>query len=188
VAEELSIVFVCTGNRFRSPLAESLLRRAAAAEDLPVRVRSRGTLELGRAPALAEAIDEASRLGLDLERHLAHSLAGESFADDDLVVGFERMHVVAAVRDAGALPERTFTLPELIGLLGSAAEPGAGEDPVARAREGIARAHAARPADPELVGVPELPDPLGRPRPFFRQTADRLDALVGRLARELFAP
>jgi hypothetical protein len=37
------VVFVCTGNRFRSPLAAALFGRATAG--LPVSVSSRGTLD-----------------------------------------------------------------------------------------------------------------------------------------------
>jgi protein-tyrosine phosphatase len=184
MSDEFTIVFVCTGNRFRSPLAEALLRRAA--DGIPVRVGSLGTLELGPVPALPEAIEEAERIGVSLERHVARSLTGQELGEADLVVGFERMHVVAAVVDAGARKERTFTLPELVGLLGRI-ELAGDDDPVARARGLVERASAARLQDPPLPGVPEVTDPLGRPRSFFRQTADRVDALVGRLAGELFA-
>ena len=52
------VVFVCTGNRARSPLAEVFLR--AKVDSGAVRVESYGTLELGPAPATPEAIAAAS--------------------------------------------------------------------------------------------------------------------------------
>ena len=44
-ADELQVVFVCTGNRFRSPLAAALFREATSG--LPVDVRSMGTSVTG---------------------------------------------------------------------------------------------------------------------------------------------
>jgi len=56
MAAAFRIDFVCTGNRFRSPLAAELLRRAIGG--LPVEVASVGTLDLGPLSALPEAMEE----------------------------------------------------------------------------------------------------------------------------------
>jgi protein-tyrosine phosphatase len=178
--DELKVVFVCTGNRFRSPLAELLFRRAAG--DVPVRTMSRGTLQLGPLPALPEAFEEAERLRLDLSEHRSRPLDGEDLSGMDLVLGFERSHLVAAVIDASAPRERTFTLPELVELLESVRTPTAPQ-PVERAREAISMAAAARQ---ERRAVREVPDPIGRSRDFFRETASELEDLVGRLRDRLF--
>ena len=45
MSEPLRVAFVCTGNRFRSPLAAALLE--SEAEGLPVEIASLGTLDLG---------------------------------------------------------------------------------------------------------------------------------------------
>ena len=73
-ARELSVAFVCTGNRFRSPIAEALFVRDT--EGLPVRTESLGTLDLGPRPAVPEAVALAETMGLDLSGHLARSLTG----------------------------------------------------------------------------------------------------------------
>jgi protein-tyrosine phosphatase len=180
----LEVVFICTGNRFRSPLAEALFRRAAG--ELPVAVRSLGTLDLGPLPPLDGALEEAARLDLDLSAHRSSPLAGERLAEADLVLGFERMHVVTAVVDAEAPRERTFTLPELVELLARTTGPRAA-DPIERARLAIELAAAERPDDPRLIGLPELPDPLGKPPEVVRKIAGRIDVLTAELARALFA-
>jgi protein-tyrosine phosphatase len=178
---EFDVVFLCTGNRFRSPLAAALFARAT--EGLPVRVRSLGTLDVGPVSVLPEALEEAASLGLDLSAHRACKLTGEDLSDADLVVGFERMHVASAVVEAGARRERTFTLPELVGLL-DAIGPLSGRDPVERARSALQAAHESRPASHALV--PQVADPLGRPRRAQTKTAKQLEELVSRLAAELF--
>lgn len=176
----LTVAFICTGNRFRSPIAELLFRRAAG--DVPVRTISRGTLELAPLPALIEAMEEGGNLGLDLSKHRSRGLAGEDLSGSDLVIGFERMHVVAAVVEANAPRDRTFTLPEIVELLEETA-PGKSDDPLERARQAIGAAAAKRG---ETYAPPELGDPLGRSRRVFRETAAALDDLVARLAGGLF--
>ena len=176
-------MFVCTGNRFRSPLAAAVFRHET--EGLPVEVASAGTLELGAVPALPEAVLEAERLGLHLGEHRARSLREAGAAEADLVVGFERMHVVTAVVDAGARRERTFTLPELAALLGQI-EPPVADDSLERARAALELVHARRAPDPTRMDVPELPDPLGRPAAEQRRTAERVRRLTTAVARGLF--
>src|SRR5439155_11029532 len=112
---ELQVAFVCTGNRFRSPLAAALL--AQKADGLPLRIVSLGTLDLGSEPALPEAVAIAEELGLDLSGHASRNLASVDLEPFDLVLGFERKHVVASVVEAGANIERTFTLPVLVATL-----------------------------------------------------------------------
>jgi protein-tyrosine phosphatase len=181
IAGEFEVVFLCTGNRFRSPMAAAFFARAT--DGLPVRVRSLGTLDVGPIPVLPEALEESASLGLDLSSHRACRLAGEDLSETDLVVGFERAHVAQAVVEARARRERTFTLPELVGLLAAIA-PSPDLDPVERARVALQAAHEARPASQAFA--PEVADPLGRPRSAQRETATRVQELVTQLAIGLF--
>jgi low molecular weight protein-tyrosine phosphatase len=182
-ADRFRIVVVCTGNRFRSPLAEHVLRRET--EGLPVDVRSVGVLDLGGIEALPEALEAGRGLGLDLSAHRTCVLAPEPLEGADLVLGFERAHVAQAVVAGGAPLERTFTLPEVVELL-PPGPPAGVEDPVGRARALVASVAGRRP-DPRTSPLPELADPLGRSRSFFRQTAEQVDELSRRLVRQLFA-
>jgi len=128
----VKIAFVCTGNRFRSPLAAALLE--ANTRGLPVEIASLGTLDLGREPALPEAVDIARGLGLDLSGHRARSIRGVDLGAYDLVLGFERKNLMASVVDANSAIERTFTLPELVELLQRIPGPPLPNDAVERAR------------------------------------------------------
>jgi protein-tyrosine phosphatase len=176
------LVVLCTGNRFRSPLAEILLRELT--EGLPVDVSSAGTLSLGPVPALPEAIELATTFELDLRAHRCRHFTEAGLAEADLVLGFERMHVATAVVDGGAQPERTFTLPELVELLREV-DPRS-DDHVQRARESIGLAHDARSGQPPLLDRNELADPYGRSPKVYRETAERVVALCEELAARLF--
>jgi protein-tyrosine-phosphatase len=182
VSDVFDVVFVCTGNRFRSPLAAAIFREAAAG--LPVQVSSAGTLELGPTPALREAVEAATRFGLDLSSHRSRGLTGLDLSGVDLVVGFERHHVAAAVVEANAPRGRTFTLPELVELLAGMAKPRA-TDPLHRARELVAGAGEKR-GDPAQSDMRELEDPIGLPGSDQREIADQIRELTEQLAKALF--
>jgi len=178
------VVFVCTGNRFRSPLAAAVLSQAA--DGVPIDVSSAGTLDLSRAKALPEAQGAAERFGVDLTEHRSRSVAEAPLHDADLVIGFERMHVATAVVDGGAPRDRTFTLPELADLL-AGIESSPSSTPVARARDTVRRAAAARPRDdPKLLSIAELADPLRRSADEQREIAERVRELTLQVHRSLF--
>jgi protein-tyrosine-phosphatase len=181
---ELQVAFVCTGNRFRSPLAAALLEREA--DGVPVRIVSLGTLDLGSKPALPEAVALAEELGLDLSGHASRTLGSVELEPFDLVLGFERNHVMASVVEARARLDRTFTLPEFVGLLRRLPGPPLPTDPVERALVRIRQAHTVRPPGFRQGPMPELGDPLGKTRQVQRQTAAELSDLVSELAVGLF--
>jgi protein-tyrosine-phosphatase len=175
------IVFVCTGNRARSPLAEALYRLYT--RGIATTVSSYGTLDVGPAAALPDALDVAASLGIDLSEHRARPLAGSSLVEADLVLGFEPHHVSAAVIDAHAPADRTFLLAELVGLLESDRSGTASAD---RARTRVADVGSRRvrirdAADPFVIG-----DPIGKPADAMVSTGRRIDALVQQLVLSLF--
>ena len=180
--DSFEVVFVCTGNRFRSAIAEAMLTRLT--EGLPVRAGSAGTLDLGPVRVLPEALELAPSLDIDLEGHRARCVRNLDLSGTDLVLGFEHVHVATAVVDCGAHRERAFTLPEIVALLRDG-DSGGGGDTVERAREAVRRADEARGREPGLLL--ELADPLGGTPETFRWTASEVRRLTGALAEGLFA-
>jgi protein-tyrosine-phosphatase len=184
-AGDLHVVFLCTGNRFRSPLAEAALR--SLSESLPVHVSSLGTIDAGPLPPFPETFEQSRRLGLDLSSHRARSIATEELRRADVVLGFERAHIATAVVNYEMDRDRVFTLPELVELIElDDSEPPRSDDPVANARESIDRAAALRLAMGRPPGRPEILDPVSDPEVGYARTADEIDDLVARLARGLF--
>jgi len=179
----LRLVIICSGNRFRSPLAEAVIRSLAG--PIPLEISSLGLYELGPVPPLDEALAIAEDFGLDISTHRARPLKGETLSDADLILGFERIHVAAAVVNASADRAVTFTLPELVELLPAVPAPST-EEPVARARELLRGAHALRAGLPPPALLPEVPDPWGATADVYAATGARVAELSRLLIGLLF--
>jgi protein-tyrosine-phosphatase len=179
------VVFVCTGNRFRSALAEAAFR--ADTSNLPLEVASYGILDLGAAGPLSQAVRVAGTYGLEISRHVARPLTSADLSEMSLVIGFEARHAEAAISIAGARPERAFLLLELVDLLGaSRAVPGAG--PIERAVSAVARAHTYRSAESTSRSRREIPDPMEFSESDQMVVGRIVYEQVTRLARALFGP
>jgi protein-tyrosine-phosphatase len=80
------ILFVCTGNTCRSPLAAALGRRILAATGVDATVASAGIGAIDDAPASGMARAVAREAGLDLESHRARLLTRGDVLGSDLVL------------------------------------------------------------------------------------------------------
>ena len=168
--DTFDVVFVCTGNQFRSPLAAAVFERETTGR--PVRVSSCGTSAL-EGGAFREAVELFRDRGIDLSEHRSRRLP--DLAEADLVLGFERHHVERAVVQAGAPRERAFTLPQVVELLESG-------DGMGGPRERIA---ALRPGT--LLKAPEVEDPIGLPKRRQQAIFGEVEDLARRLAAALFS-
>lgn len=178
-------MFICSGNRARSPLAEALFRRHAG--PVSIEVASYGTLDAGSRKPLRSILEIAPSLGVDLSGHRSRPILDHALADADLVVGFEPHHLKKAVDLGGARPERTFMLLELPGLLKAVEGIDIPEEITVldRARwivTAMSRQRAAIPALPAR----SLADPFGEPSHVLAEVARIIDVVTASLAVELF--
>jgi protein-tyrosine phosphatase len=95
VAEPFRVVFVCTGNICRSPMAEVVFRRLADTAGLRERVASSsvgtGDWHVGER-ADHRTLEALERRGYDGSRHRARQFNRSTFAESDLVVALDRSH------------------------------------------------------------------------------------------------
>jgi protein-tyrosine phosphatase len=101
-AEPFRLLFVCSGNTCRSPMAEAIARRNVGQRGWRhVEVRSAGTGALTGSPPSAGARAAAARHGLDLDAHRASPLTGDSLAWADLVLTMSPSHLLRVVELGG---------------------------------------------------------------------------------------
>ena len=82
----MNLLFVCSGNTCRSPLAEALARQIAARRGVEdVEVSSAGTNAWDNAPATDEALLVGMERGLDLTDHRARKLTPAIVSEADLI-------------------------------------------------------------------------------------------------------
>ncbi len=98
------VLFVCTGNTCRSPLAEGLCRKlladrlACRPEELPEKgfiVQSAGLSAMMGGRAADEAVAVARQYGADLSSHVSQPLTAECLAHADFVLTMTRSHLLA---------------------------------------------------------------------------------------------
>jgi protein-tyrosine phosphatase len=160
------VLFVCTGNICRSPMAEYLLRHRLRDHPDAVSVSSAGVAALvdhTMHPFTAEVLGER---GIGTDGFAARYLTPAMLNEADLVLGMSREHRDAATTKAPVRWKRIAVAREF-------------DEAIAA---GTADLAATRfPGDrnrPEL----DIADPMGRPREEFDRVATELDPLIDRLA------
>jgi len=104
-----NILFVCTGNTCRSPLAEGIARAEIARRGWKnVEVASAGLSAAEGSPATPAAVTVAGRAGIGLGAHRSRPLSPGVAAWADLILGMGTGHVAAL--DRLGVGERAATL------------------------------------------------------------------------------
>jgi protein-tyrosine-phosphatase len=88
-----SLLFVCSGNTCRSPLAEALTRREASRRNVEVTISSAGTMAADGAPASPRSVQAAARRGADLSAHRSRRLRPADLGQADLVLAMTSAHL-----------------------------------------------------------------------------------------------
>lgn len=185
---QIRVLFVCSGNRYRSPIAERLFTARLGAHAPSFLVGSAGTVAAPGSPMSPHAAKSIADLGGASEPFAARLLTADLVASADLVLGLGREHREAAARMYPAALRRCFVLEEFVRLARAGTESGPvrhSDDPdsvpalVARAAE--VRAWWP-PAAPE---ADDVADPDGLPEQAVRWCAVRIDHAVRRLADAL---
>ena len=89
-----SVLFVCTGNQYRSPIAAEVFRQQLIRDGRATqwKVSSAGTWTSPGRHVLSDAVELARSFGLNIDGHITRMLDAEILEDADLVLVMEEGH------------------------------------------------------------------------------------------------
>jgi glycine hydroxymethyltransferase len=105
-----TILFVCTGNICRSPMAEGLFRHAVRGRDF--KVLSAGVGAVDGQPASDHAVRALKDINIDISKHRSRHLTAELVQQADYIFGMTHSHVDAITLLYPQAAEKTFLLRE----------------------------------------------------------------------------
>lgn len=110
----MNVLFVCTGNTCRSPMAKELADDTAgrSTQFKDMVFKSAGTFAYDGAPASKEAISVLAEIELDLGRHRAQQFSKELGEWADIILAMEARHIDEMEAMA---PEQVYKMHTLLG-------------------------------------------------------------------------
>ncbi|MET9022911.1 hypothetical protein ABZV93_23305 [Actinopolymorpha sp. NPDC004070] len=195
MSDTFAILYVCTGNMCRSPMAERMTRAALAARLGPdadrFTVYSAGTGTMDGRQMTTEAAAQVKAYAADPTGFVSAELTESHVGGADLVLAATRAHRSDVVTlDPGAL-RRTFTITEFARLAAAltdhaadrttvAAPPELPAEPVERARALVAAAARARgTVRPARLDDDDIPDPIGQSVEVYEHVGAIIAEAVG---------
>lgn len=154
----------------------------------PITVGSAGTWARRGGGATPEAVAAAAQLGVDIRTHRSSRFDAGLADHADLVITMTAEHVEEVLEQAPAARPRTFTLKELVAILGSL--PPIADGPPSREAllERVAEADRLRSSGHPGPVDTDVADPLGLSVEVYRAVAKELEGLVDALVRALIGP
>ena len=121
-----SVLFVCTANQFRSPLAAGIFKKALAEEERQRasswnigkasdwNVTSAGLQTVPQLPVLPDVLEAARQLGIDLSDHRSRPVEDLDLHGYDLILVMQQSHRVALLQRSPVLEERVYLFSQVV--------------------------------------------------------------------------
>ena len=112
-----TVMFVCTGNLCRSPIAEVLFRQWLQRKSVSNgwRVQSSGTWTQEGSSVAADVQPSLLAMGIDLSQHRSRNVTAELLAESDLALCMTRSHKEALHAEFHQFAGRINLLSEMVG-------------------------------------------------------------------------
>lgn len=125
-----SVLFVCTANICRSPMAEEIFRSKLSGKEgaSAWKVASAGVQGMDGYPASYGSELAMKNMGLDLTEHQAQSVSRELLQRFNLILVMERRHQGILLKEFPELKGRIYLLSEMVGLYYDVQDPIGGDE------------------------------------------------------------
>lgn len=120
----MNILFVCTGNTCRSPMAAYIMDKVAVENDLDVLIESAGIFAEPGQPASENAVKAMADMGIDISEHRTQPVTEELLKKSDLVLTMTEGQKRIIEPTAG---DKVYTLKEYGGGSGDISDPYGGD-------------------------------------------------------------
>jgi protein-tyrosine phosphatase len=181
------VIFVCTGNICRSPMAEQMLIQKAEKNKLPIKVVSAGVMAMTGDPMTPQSADAMTKRGFTPTKHISQDLTPKLLEEADLVLTATLDHRSAIARMLPKASKYSFTIDEFARLASFLrADPEFQEEFKKKPKEtrdqylkrAIHEAVLLRGMVPTNLDPKDVIDPYGESIEVYNQVAEHIDVML----------
>lgn len=162
----MKVLFVCTGNICRSPMAERICAGMASDAGVPVEASSAGVGAMNGDPIHPHTAEVLVEHGYDAAGFAARYIRPPMVSEADVVLCLTREHRAACQQLVPVRWKRVFTVVEFAEL--ASAMPGSSLDEIVESRNRI---------DPNSSAL-DIVDPMGQPKAAFEHVYELIEPRV----------
>jgi|688.fasta_scaffold01413_14 protein-tyrosine phosphatase len=181
------VIFVCTGNICRSPMAEQMLIQKAEQSKLPITVVSAGVMAMTGDPMTPQSADAMTKRGFTPTKHISQDLTPKLLEEADLVLTATLDHRSEIARMLPKASKYSFTIDEFARLTSFLrAAPEFQEEFKKKPKEtrdqylkrAMHEAVLLRGMVPTNLDPKDVVDPYGESIEVYNQVAEHIDVML----------